>query len=250
MTGQDNDHSWLTAAECAARMGITVRALRLYETRGLIKPRRTGKNWRLYGVSDIARLHEILMLKRMGLSLAHITRLLAGHTVDLDRTLAMQQAVLVALRARAEEGLTLIQASRRHIAAGEMITIRDLIDIARETNMTYDTADAVAWRRYEQTRPRTEISIDPALYARYVGNYRFPDGSVMTVSTREGGLAAQLAGQNRLDVFPEAPNSFFYRAVPAQLSFVLEGADAKASFCIKTAMSKQRSVSMTVWRTR
>jgi DNA-binding transcriptional MerR regulator len=197
-------------------MGITVRALRLYETRGLIKPRRTGKNWRLYGVSDIARLHEILTLKRMGLSLAHITRLLAGQVVDLDRTLSMQQAALVTLRARAEEGLALIRASRRRIAAGETIAIHDLINIARETDMTHDTADAIAWRRYEQTRPRTEVPIDPALLTRYVGNYRFPDGSIMTVSIRVGGLAAQLTGQNRLDIFPEAENLFFYRAVPAQ----------------------------------
>jgi len=222
MAGQNNDHSWLSAAECANRMGVTVRALRLYEVRGLIKPRRTGKNWRLYGVSDIARLHEILALKRMGLSLAHITRLLAGHAVDLDRILAMQQAALIALQARAEEGLALIRSSRYRIAAGETIAIHDLVNIARETDMTHDTADAIAWRRYEQTRPRTEVSIDPALYPRYVGNYRFPDGSIMTVSIREGGLATQLTGQNQLDIFPEAGNLFFYRAVPAQLSFAVE----------------------------
>ncbi len=226
MTEQRNNHSWLTAAECAERMGLTVRALRLYEARGLIKPHRTGKNWRLYGISDVARLHEILTLKRMGLSLAHITRLLAGHAVDLDRTLAMQQAALVALRTRAEEGLSLIRASRHRIAAGETITIQDLINIARETDMTHDTADAIAWRRYEQTRPRTEVPIAPSLYARYVGSYRFPNGSIMTVSIREGGLAAQLTGQNRLDIFPDAENLFFYRAVAAQLSFAHKGGEA------------------------
>jgi len=78
----------------------------------------------------------------MGLSLAHITRLLAGQVVDLDRTLAMQQAALVMLRARAEEGLALIRASRHRIAAGETIAIDDLINIARETDMTHDTAEA------------------------------------------------------------------------------------------------------------
>ncbi|WP_143151474.1 MerR family transcriptional regulator, partial [Rhizobium tibeticum] len=128
MTGRINENLWLTAAQCAERMGLTVRALRLYEARGLINPRR--KNWRLYGLSDIARLHEILALKRMGLSLAHITQLLAGRAIDLDRTLAMQQAALVALRDRAEEGLALIRASRQRIAGGEPITIHDLIKIA------------------------------------------------------------------------------------------------------------------------
>jgi len=223
MMGENNDHSWLSASECVDRMGVSVRALRLYEARGLIKPRRTGKNWRLYGVADVARLHEILTLKRMGLSLAHITQLLAGHSVDLDRILAMQEAALVDLREQAEEGLMLVRASRHRIAAGETIAIHDLINIARETDMTQDTADAIAWRRYEQTRPRAEVPIDAALYARYVGNYRFPDGSIMTVSIRDGGLAAQLTGQNRLDIFPEVENVFFYRAVPAQLSFAFAG---------------------------
>ncbi|CAN7470708.1 MerR family transcriptional regulator [Rhizobium sp. LjRoot258] len=229
MTGRINENLWLTAAQCAERMGLTVRALRLYEARGLINPRRTGKNWRLYGLSDIARLHEILALKRMGLSLAHITQLLAGRAIDLDRTLAMQQAALVALRERAEEGLALIRASRQRIAGGEPISIHDLIKIARETDMSDDTADAVAWRRYEQARPRTEVSLDPALYTRYVGAYRFPNGGVMTISMREGGLAAQLTGEDGLEIYPEKEDVFFYRVVPAQLSFAHEnGAPAES----------------------
>ena len=32
---------WLSAAECASRTGLTVRALRVYERQGLIKPPRS-----------------------------------------------------------------------------------------------------------------------------------------------------------------------------------------------------------------
>ncbi|MBO9628955.1 MAG: MerR family transcriptional regulator [Shinella sp.] len=222
MTGRRDENPWLTAAECAERLGLTVRALRLYEARGLINPRRTGKNWRLYGLSDIARLHEILALKRMGLSLARITELLAGHAVDLDRTLAMQEAALVALRDRAGEGLALVRASRQRLATGAPIALHDLIRIARETDMSDDTAEAVAWRRYEQARPRSEVPIDPAFYERYVGAYRFQTGAVMAISRREGGLAAQLTGQDALDIHPEKEDVFFLRVVPAQLSFSRE----------------------------
>ena len=66
----------LEANECAARIGLSKRALRLYEEHGLIRPRRTQKGWRLYGADEIARLHEILALKRLGLSLQRITALL------------------------------------------------------------------------------------------------------------------------------------------------------------------------------
>src|SRR5688572_3280932 len=94
----DGTKVWLTAAEYADRIGLTVRALRVYEQHGLLSPRRTANNWRLYGVEDIARLNEILALKRLGLSLTGIADLLAGKATDLVRTLSMQQATLEALR--------------------------------------------------------------------------------------------------------------------------------------------------------
>ena len=252
MSEQVNDDRWLTAAECAEQMGLTVRALRLYETRRLINPRRTGKNWRLYGISDIARLHEILALKRLGLSLAHITDLLAGHTADLDRTLAMQEATMMAVRRRADEGLALIQTSRRRIALGEPVAIHDIIRIARETNMSDGGSESVAWRRYEQARPRVEVPTDPALYDRYVGFYRFETGAVMTISIRSGGLSAQLTGQDPLDIFAEKDDLFFLRVVAAQLSFTCDGGRTARSLVLhqngyeQTALRINEELALTI----
>jgi DNA-binding transcriptional MerR regulator len=78
MDRKQTTETWLAAAECAARTGLTVRALRLYERHGLIAPRRTLKNWRLYGIKDIERLNEIIILKGFGLSLTQIAKLLRG----------------------------------------------------------------------------------------------------------------------------------------------------------------------------
>jgi DNA-binding transcriptional MerR regulator len=66
--------SHLSPAETAKRFGISIKALRLYEQHGLLKPLRTangstGAAWRVYGSDQIARLHQILALKRLGLSL-------------------------------------------------------------------------------------------------------------------------------------------------------------------------------------
>jgi MerR family regulatory protein len=47
------------AAECARRTGLTVRALRLYERLGLIKPARSTSGWRLYGRRELVRLNAI-----------------------------------------------------------------------------------------------------------------------------------------------------------------------------------------------
>jgi len=118
MDAKGRDENWLTAAQCAERIGITVSALRLYEETGLIRPPRTGKNWRLYGTREIARLTEILALKRLGLSLQDIARLLAGQTTDLDRMLAMQNHALQEQLTRTQHSLAMTDALRAKMAAG------------------------------------------------------------------------------------------------------------------------------------
>jgi DNA-binding transcriptional MerR regulator len=229
---EDATTVWLTAAECADRIGLTVRALRVYERHGLLSPRRTAKNWRVYGVEDIARLNEILALKRLGLSLAGIADLLAGKATDLARTLSMQQATLEALRDRVEGSLILIRTLRQRIAAGEEVSINELITIAKETSMTDHSADTVAWQRYEQARPRSEGLIDPALYDLYVGSYQFEGGGCITIGRRPDGLTAQVIGQSALDIYPEKDDAFFYRIVPAQITFVREAGEPARSLVL------------------
>ena len=53
-----------------------MRALRVYERQGLIKPARSGKGWRLYGPSELQRLNIIVTLKTFGMTLAQIRSLL------------------------------------------------------------------------------------------------------------------------------------------------------------------------------
>ncbi|MDP9631769.1 UNVERIFIED_ORG: DNA-binding transcriptional MerR regulator [Ensifer adhaerens] len=219
MSDKRNHDPLLSAAECADRLGLTVRALRVYEDRGLIAPRRTEKNWRLYGAAEIARLTEILALKRLGLSLTRITVLLAGAAPDLGQTLTIQQSALVDLRDRVEHSLSLIGAALQKISSGQAVSISELITLAKETRMTDLSPDTVAWRRYEQARPRTEVRFDPEKHGSVVGDFQFEAGDVLSVTRREDGLMAQLTGQNALEIYPEADDLFFYRIVQAQLSF-------------------------------
>jgi DNA-binding transcriptional MerR regulator len=219
----------LTAKECAARIGLTVRGLRLYESRGLISPRRTAKSWRLYGAAEISRLHEILALKRMGLSLAQIAKLLEGRAIDLDRTLAVHQSSLFQLRGRADEGLALVNAARAKLAAGGSLSITDLIALARETNTAEASVDVIVQRRYEQARPRTAVHMRRSVMDRYIGHFRFEDsGSVGTIKRDGDRLLAKFLGQFALEMFPESDRAFFFKsAEPAQVTFVVE-ADGSA----------------------
>lgn len=211
---------WLGANECAAAIGLSKRALRLYEERGLIKPRRTEKGWRLYGAGEIARLHEILALKQLGFSLQRITALLHDKAIDLEHVLGMQHALLSEQRERAEQGLILVGAARAKLAAGTSLSSDELIKLAKEANMNETPTDPVAWRRYEQARPRTEIAIDPRRFRHYEGFYHHPSGLVMAVSSENRRFFTQLSGQPRVEIFPENESKFFLKVVPAQITFV------------------------------
>jgi serine-type D-Ala-D-Ala carboxypeptidase/endopeptidase len=67
-----------------------------------------------------------------------------------------------------------------------------------------------------------EVPVDPGLLARYVGKYELAPGVLFDVALQGEGLAIQLADQPQLRVYPESENRFFYKAVEAQVTFVVE----------------------------
>ncbi|MBV9755883.1 MAG: MerR family transcriptional regulator, partial [Alphaproteobacteria bacterium] len=60
-----------TVTQLSAELGVTPRAIRFYETKGLLAPRRAGTT-RVYTHRDRARLILILRGKRLGFSLREI----------------------------------------------------------------------------------------------------------------------------------------------------------------------------------
>jgi MerR family transcriptional regulator, thiopeptide resistance regulator len=93
--GRDTLGMLLKVGELASRAGLTVRALHHYDSIGLLHP--TGRSeggYRLYGRDDVARLHGIQTLRRMGLSLADVAQLLDGGAAPLPAILARQIGVL------------------------------------------------------------------------------------------------------------------------------------------------------------
>ncbi|MBO9575001.1 MAG: DUF3471 domain-containing protein [Sphingobium sp.] len=80
----------------------------------------------------------------------------------------------------------------------------------------------------DQARPRTAIELPPEKLEPLVGHYMLPAGPAIEISVRNGGLFAQVSGQPAIEVYPESETDFFYRVLPAQLSFVIEGREAVA----------------------
>lgn len=60
----------------AQRAGMHPQTLRVYERRGLINPRRTARNTRVYSEADVALLRRIQELSEEGLNLVGIERVL------------------------------------------------------------------------------------------------------------------------------------------------------------------------------
>lgn len=159
----------LSPAETAKRFGISIKALRLYEEHGLLKPLRTtngstGAAWRVYGPDQLARLIQILALKRVGFSLAQIGELLADEDA-LDPILAFQERILVEDGARITRALALVRKARVKRAAGEALSIDDLATLAQETVMAKqltgeERSQIVAPFRQRHYTPEENASMD------------------------------------------------------------------------------------------
>ena len=89
----------LDISDVARLTGLTSRALRFYEARGLIAPLRTASGRRRYGPVELERLHQILTMKRAGLTIAQIQSMMARPTLDL-RSLVLAQIDALAVRQR------------------------------------------------------------------------------------------------------------------------------------------------------
>jgi len=126
---------FLSAAECARRTGLTVRALRVYERHGLVKPERSGKGWRLYGPSELQRLNVIVTLKAFGMSLAQIRSLLRTSPPPLASVLQMQLRACAAKRDEADRALEFVQAALATIESGRPLALEELCNLTRSMEM-------------------------------------------------------------------------------------------------------------------
>jgi DNA-binding transcriptional MerR regulator len=95
-TALDSGQPELTISQMSRVFGVSLRTLRFYEDRGLIKPRREG-NARYYRASDRIRMEMILKGKKLGFTLTEIQDLIGGKgatdMTDLEDQLNPQQVV-------------------------------------------------------------------------------------------------------------------------------------------------------------
>jgi len=63
------------------------------------------------------------------------------------------------------------------------------------------------------------VPVATATLGSYVGSYTLAPAVILTVTTVDGKLYAQLTGQTRARLFPKSATDFYYRIVDAQITF-------------------------------
>ena len=109
-----------TITELARDFGVTTRAIRYWESHGLVSPAREGGN-RIYSKRDRTRLKLALRGKRLGLSLAEIKDLIDMYDTAEDESSQLLSFldVLAQRRAALEQQRDDIQAVLKEIARFE-----------------------------------------------------------------------------------------------------------------------------------
>ncbi|HST80354.1 MAG TPA: MerR family transcriptional regulator [Kineosporiaceae bacterium] len=98
------DSSPLTIGEFGRRSGLSIKALRLYDVSGLLRPARTDpvSGYRQYSTDQLDRARRISLLRRLDMPLAVVAEVLSGTdeqaVARLDRWWGAQEAALQARR--------------------------------------------------------------------------------------------------------------------------------------------------------
>ncbi len=83
-----------TISELAAELDLTPRTIRFYEEKGLISPRRSAGNHRLYGRRERARLKLVLRGRRFGYTLEEIAEMIGPAEEPLDEVGQIERSLV------------------------------------------------------------------------------------------------------------------------------------------------------------
>lgn len=122
-------------ADTCRRLGVSRKALRLYEAQGLVRPERTQAEWRVYGPEQIARLHQVLALKRFGFPLNRVAEILNDKVPDISSLLEVHEKVVKSDLELLQRAARLLRAARMKLAVQGGLSTDDLIFLTKETLM-------------------------------------------------------------------------------------------------------------------
>lgn len=141
---------YLRIGQIAERTGLSAKALRLYEARGLLAPdARSASGYRLYGTTALARLAEIAVLRRAGFTLADIGALLLREAAAM----ALIEARIVVLRREVRDksaALATLEQAWRRLDPASSTDVEQLLEgirMSEELDVHFTEAQLAEYRR-------------------------------------------------------------------------------------------------------
>jgi len=130
----------LSASQAASRLGVSVKALRLYEQQGLLAPNRTSAGWRSYGPQEMARAGQIASLRGLGLSLAQVGKVLKGDPSALECALAAHEEHLADQAQQIANTISRVRRLRSGLVQGQAPTAELVVglDVAPRLAASFD----------------------------------------------------------------------------------------------------------------
>ena len=188
----------MTSGEIAKKAGVSQKAVRLYDEKGLLKPTEySDGNYRLYDKEALQILEKIVALKQIGFSLEEIRdNLTSGDAKDIEEALKMQLAIMEEKRYKIE---MVIDAINRTLAQKE--DPLDWDDVARIIqSVTLDqAADLAHWKSLQRT-----ISED--WYVQIFRTMNFGAGEKVL----DLGCGFSKIWRNNWDIIPEGTKIYAY----------------------------------------
>jgi MerR family redox-sensitive transcriptional activator SoxR len=105
----------LSIGELARRTGLSVSAIRFYESRGLVMAIRTSGNQRRFPRADIRRLSFAQIAQQLGLSLGEIAKELATLPLRRAPTQADWRTISLRIRGALDERIAMLERTRARL---------------------------------------------------------------------------------------------------------------------------------------
>lgn len=80
-------------------------------------------------------------------------------------------------------------------------------------------AECYLWSKMDTQKSISEVSTANVDVRQYEGRWDFKNGAVMTITSENNNLFAQLSGQQKFPIFSSGPDEFFWKVVDARIKF-------------------------------
>lgn len=140
----------MTSGEIAKKAGVSQKAVRLYDEKGLLKPTDYSEgNYRLYDKEALQILEKIVALKQIGFSLEEIRdNLTSGDAKNIEEALRMQLAIMEVKRYRIDMLIDAI--NRTLVRKDEDLDWDDVASIVQSVTLDQN-ADLGHWKALQHT---------------------------------------------------------------------------------------------------